>query len=92
MLLILIILLLLLWFFNYQEGLDEGADGEEDGEPDVLEEGLSIEELNTQVQVSETILTESMINTLEQLADKQNDHINDVRAIMASISAKNSSK
>jgi hypothetical protein len=92
MLLILILLLLLLWFFNYQEGLDEGADGEADGEADVLEEGLSIDELNTQVQVSETILTESMINTLEQIADKQNDHINDVRAIMASISAKNSSK
>jgi hypothetical protein len=86
MLLILILLLLLLWFFNYKEGLDEGADG------DVLEEGLSIEELNSQVQVSETILTESKINTLEQITDKQNDHINDIRSMMASISAKNSSK
>lgn len=86
MLLMLIFLLLLLWFLTYQEleGLDEGVD-EVDEEEDIIEEGLSIADMNKQIQVSQVLISEPKINILEQLSDKQSTQISDIQAMIATI-------
>jgi len=71
MLLILILLLLLLWFFNQEvEGLDEGVEGDED----IIEEGLSIAEMNRQLQ-----------GTPEQLSDRQTNQASDIVSMITTI-------
>jgi len=88
MLLILIFLLLLLWFFNQEvEGLDEGVEGDED----IIEEGLSIAEMNQQLQGtpqqpgSEFIITDSRVSILEQLSDRQTNQLSDLVSIITTI-------
>ena len=88
MLLILILLLLLLWFFNQEvEGLDEGVEGDED----IIEEGLSIAEMNRQLQGtpqqpgSEFIITESRVIILEQLSDRQTNQASDIVSMITTI-------
>ena len=87
MLLMLIFLLLLLWFLTYQEleGLDEGVDEGVDEEEDIIEEGLSIADMNKQIQVSQVLISEPKINILEQLSDKQSTQISDIQAMIATI-------
>ena len=91
MLLILIVLLLLLWFFTYQEGFEEGVDEGDEGDEDIIEEGLSIEDMNKQLDGtpqqpgSAVILNERKINILEQLSDKQSNQISDITTMITTI-------
>ena len=96
MLLILIFLLLLLWFFTNEEleGVDEGVDGADEGgadEGDILEEGLTIEEMNAQLRGtpsqpgSEVLISEHRVKILEILSDRQTDQLNDINTMISTI-------
>jgi hypothetical protein len=75
----LVVLLLLIWLFSVKEGIDDAVSG--------YEKGLSIVELKSKVEMSQTRINEPKVDILQQLTDKQNDQLANIKSMIATIKA-----